>query len=110
MSDMNEVAEAIRHAFGDEDYTLNLVDVVKDIPRRDNEDGSYTHIVDVIEQVTDSAKRIADAITPSSASPGQCPSGDGVVGSLTESVMGLTRAMMRIASAIESVATAIENR
>lgn len=105
----NPVAEAIRDAFGCD--ALNIQDAIKDTFRRDNEDDNacFTTIVDVIEMVAENTKRISDAITPGNASPAPCPSGDGMVGSLTEAVMGLTRAMTQIAGAIERVADAIES-
>lgn len=107
---LHEVADAIRNAFGDSEYSLSMIDVIKDIPLRDNDDGSYTHIVDVVESLSNNTRNIANAITPIEAAMSPCPSGTGKVGSLTEAVMGLTGAMMQIASSIQSVADAIENK
>lgn len=109
-NEVNEIAEAIRDGLGDTKINFNLPEAIRDSFRR-FDDGHLepATIVDVIETLADSTKRIADSITPGSALPGPCPSGEGHVGSLTESVMGLTRAMMQIALAIERVADAIES-
>lgn len=108
--EVNQIAEAIRDAIGDGSMTINLADAIHDSFRRfDDGNSDPATIVDAIETLAGSTKRIADSITPGNASPGPCPSGEGQVGSLTESVMGLTRAMMQIASAIERVADAIES-
>ena len=66
-------------------------------------------LCDIIEGLSDSARKIADAITPSDAAHGHDATG-GTISSLTEAVMGVTAAMVRIADAIESVASAIGQR
>ena len=107
MSDEN-VAESITQAFGWSDD--NMVEAVKDSFRMYNPGtAEFVGFVEVLELLADNAKRIAHAITPTDAAMGDCPTGEGKVGSLTEAVMGLTRAMMQIASSIQSVADAIES-
>lgn len=69
---------------------------------------STSSIMDAVESIAKSNRRIADAITPNLI--GTCPTGEGHVESLTEAVMGLTKSMMMIADAINNVASAIEDR
>lgn len=111
MTDDHPIAEAIREAFGSDLTSINVSEAIHDSFRRaDNGDQEPATIVDAVETLAASTKRIADSITPSNASPCDCPSGEGHVGSLTEAVIGLTRSMMSIAAAIERVADAIESR
>lgn len=110
MSDEHPVANAIRNAFGTDEYGNNISEAISNAFLRHDENLEVeTTIVDVIESLANNARMIAHAITPTDASPGPCPSGEGQVGSLTEAVMGLTKAMMQIASSIQSVADAIES-
>jgi hypothetical protein len=63
------------------------------------------NVVDVIDHLSRSARRIADAITPN-ITGGKDEAG-GHVESLTEAVMGMTNGLCRIASSIESLAEAV---
>lgn len=104
----DQLAEAIREAFGNNDLCgINVPEAIKDAFRRYDHDG-FVSIVDVVELLAENAKSIAHSITPTNAAMGDCPTGTGKVGSLTEAVMGLTRSMMLIADAIENVAIAID--
>lgn len=58
---------------------------------------------DVVEQL---GRRVAHAITPGDAMPGQDAMGVSV-SSLTEAVMGLTAGLLAIAHAIDALAEAI---
>jgi hypothetical protein len=111
MTDDHPIAEAIREAFGSDITSSSVSEAIYDSFRRaDNGDQEPATIVDVIETLAESTKRIADSITPTNATPCECPTGEGSVGSLTEAVIGLTRSMMSIAASIERVADAIESR
>jgi hypothetical protein len=72
-----------------------------------NSSGCNANIVDVIDDVSRSAKEIALAITPA-ADPANDAAG-GRVGSLTEAVMGLTCGLIKIAEGLESIADAIRD-
>lgn len=50
--------------------------------------------------------KLANAVTPTGAMPGEDAAG-GKVGSLTEATMGITGGLMRIAEAIEELAAAV---
>lgn len=71
-----------------------------------NGSGDQANIVDVLHDLSRSANRISQAITPQNASPGQDAAGNHVA-SLTEAVMGMTDGLVKIANAIESLANAV---
>jgi hypothetical protein len=54
------------------------------------------------------AERVAKAVTPIGACPGNDAAG-GYVSSPTEAVMGITNGLLRIANALEDVAAAIRD-
>lgn len=55
-------------------------------------------------------RSIGDAICDSRALPGQCPTGAGPVGNLTEAVMGGTNGLVLIAEAINNLADAVRHK
>lgn len=63
------------------------------------------NIVDVVDKLARSTRRIADAITPNIA--GGKDDAGGHVESLTEAVMGMTSGLLSIAGAIETLAQAV---
>lgn len=63
------------------------------------------NVVDVIQGLATSARRIASAIS-ADAAPGHDATG-GVVASLTEAVMGITAGLMAVAESNEAIADAI---
>lgn len=65
------------------------------------------NVVDVINHLSYSTRRIADAITPN-ITGGKDETG-GHVESLTEAVMGMTRGLCQIASSIELLAEVIRD-
>lgn len=58
----------------------------------------WSNIVDVVDRLASSTKRVADSITPNVL--GSCDASGGHVESLTEAVMGVTRSLCEIADAI----------
>ena len=110
MSDPEEnlIAAAITGALGHDAAGTAIVDVFRELSSRWRDDGNDPiTIVDAVELLAKSNRRIADAITPNLI--GTCPTG-GHNESLTEAVMGLTKSMMLIADAINNVASAIERK
>jgi hypothetical protein len=67
------------------------------------------NVVDVINYLANSTRRIANAITPQNAEPGR-DAVDTYVRSLTEAVCGVTGGLVRIANAIESLADAVREQ
>jgi hypothetical protein len=63
---------------------------------------------DEIKELSDSVFKIANAISDQNASYGHCPSGNGVISSLTEAVMGVTASLMNVSSSNTEIASAIE--
>jgi len=59
--------------------------------------------IEAAERIGDAVALLANAITPTSAVPGEDATG-GHVGSLTEAVMGMTAALVRIADEIQVAA------
>lgn len=94
-----ELSEAIRSAFGDEDY--GVLDVLTMLFKGEDE----STIVDAVHGVAGRINRLADSITPNLA-PGIDATGS-PVGSLTEAVCGATAGLVRIAHAIDSLADAV---
>lgn len=108
MSDeLDNLSDAIVESF-QSDYG-NLVDALVDsfLPGRHDEDDSQT-LVGSLLSLSNSAKQIANSITPVAASPGRDSEGN-VVGCLTEAVMSVGSSLDRIASAIQSLAEAVES-
>jgi hypothetical protein len=67
--------------------------------------GHSANVVDVLDSVARSLKKLSDAVTPV-AVPGHDATG-GSVGCLTEAAMGITGALVQIASAIGDLAEAV---
>lgn len=59
-------------------------------------------------QIADSLRSIAHAITPLNAMPGQDETG-GSIASLTEAVMGVTAALVKISDSIDYLAGAVSD-
>lgn len=66
-------------------------------------------IGDAIDELAIAVRRVAGAITPQDAIHGRDEAG-GIVGSLTESVMGITAALLAISRSISDLAEAIDKR
>ena len=68
---------------------------------------SEKDLVDAILEAADSLQSISNSIIPAGVAPGEDERG-GVVGSLTESLMGVTGGLCDIAEAIRCLASAVE--
>lgn len=66
------------------------------------------NVVDALGSIARGLESVANAITPSSALPGEDKTG-GNVNSLTESVMGVTAGAVKICNAIDRLGNAIED-
>jgi hypothetical protein len=66
------------------------------------------NVVDVINQLANATRYVANAITPPVA--GSSDATGGHVESLTEAVMGMTKGLCMIAASIDSLAEAIKDR
>lgn len=91
MDELDELIRAIRLSF-----------IVEKDDRPD------TNVVDALESIARGLESVANAITPSSALPGEDKTG-GNVNSLTESVMGVTAGAVKICNAIDRLGNAIED-
>ena len=103
----DQICDAIRDALGSDEYSCGSVsDAIRHCLRGLNNDDIT--LADAVENLSDSQKKIAHAITAGCAE-GTDATG-GVVLSLTEAVMGVTAGLCRIADSIQSLADAIESK
>lgn len=96
-----ELCNAIARAFGDSDDGYNVVDAIRDAFVNGGVNFDM-NLVEAIDNLVDSNKRIADAITPNIA--GNTDATGGHVSSLTEAVMGVAAGLVEIAEAIRLLA------
>ena len=71
--------------------------------------GEVANLVDTTDDIARALSRLANAIKPSSTSPGHDEAG-GTVDSLTEAVMGVTTGLCKIAASISDLADAVRSR
>lgn len=64
--------------------------------------------LEALDKIAEAMWKIAASIADPNTYPGACPSGGGVVNSLTESMMGCTSGLVQIANAINNLAETVD--